>query len=318
MRSWILGLALAVICFSGADAAVTCDRTCLTGITNSYLAALVARDPAKAPIAANAKFTENGALIKIGEGLWYGAGPSKWDLAILAVDSVSGQIGYLGALSENDLPIVLILRLKVVDGKITEIEHRVERGLAPYTVAALKTADVFKQPVAPSERSSREAMTRIANSYFDAIEQANSKLAPFAKNCERYESAERTTHNQMAPERLARMSEHDKTFWTEYRKLGCGGQIDTNALRHINALNPRRILVFDEEAGMAFSLPTFIHKGDIQTVEIKNVKGITSLTLPTPPGDSLAGEVFKIRRGQIEGVQVSGCHVPYGTKMGWE
>ena len=33
-----------------------CDRVCLTGIADRYLAALVAHDPSKAPMAPNAKF----------------------------------------------------------------------------------------------------------------------------------------------------------------------------------------------------------------------------------------------------------------------
>jgi hypothetical protein len=321
MRS-LIGLFAALLAFGLAITparAADCDRDCLLGVMKTYLAALAARDPSLAPIAVNAKFVENAARIPVGEGLWYGAGPSSHDLALVAADAQAGQVGYLGALSENDKPIILVLRLKVADGKITEIEHRVERGLAPHTVAALHTAEIFKTPLRDSERVPRGELFRIADSYFDALEKADSSLAPFDEAvCERYESAERTTKSPMRAERLAGMSQNDITFWTEYRKLGCGGQIDTNALRHINALDPRRILILDEEAGLVFSYPTFVHKGDIQTVEIKNVPGVTSLVFPTPPGDTHAGEVFKIRGGKIVGVQVSGARLPYGTKTGWE
>lgn len=301
-----------------APLAAECDRACLIGIADTYLAALATRDPSDAPISPGAKFVENGAEIRVGEGLWYGAGPNRWDLRIMAADPVNGQVGFLGSLAENDEPIILILRLKVEDFKITEIEHRVERKLPPRVVSALTTAEIFKKPVPASERVSRTQMIGLAHAYFDAIEQGDASAVPFARNCERYESAERTSNAPLPPERLAQMSAHDRKFWTAYREMGCAAQIDTNALRHINMLFPRRILVVDEEASMVFTFPTFVHKGDIQTVAIKNVPGITELTLPTAPSDTLAGEVFLIRRGEIEGVQVSGARVPYGTKTGWE
>ena len=48
-----------------------CDRACLQGVADAYLAALVAHDPSKAPMAPNAKFTEQAQPMPIGEGqLW--------------------------------------------------------------------------------------------------------------------------------------------------------------------------------------------------------------------------------------------------------
>src|SRR4029077_20081637 len=46
-----------------------CDRACLGGIADRYLAALVAHNPANAPMAPNAKFTEQAKVLPIGEGL---------------------------------------------------------------------------------------------------------------------------------------------------------------------------------------------------------------------------------------------------------
>jgi hypothetical protein len=47
-----------VISAQGADA--SCDRACLEGFVDQYLAALVAQDPSKLPLAKNARYTENG------------------------------------------------------------------------------------------------------------------------------------------------------------------------------------------------------------------------------------------------------------------
>jgi hypothetical protein len=54
----------------GGDVAPACDRVCMTGIVDRYLAALVRHDPAGLPLNRDVKFTENTARLKVGsEGL---------------------------------------------------------------------------------------------------------------------------------------------------------------------------------------------------------------------------------------------------------
>ena len=48
----------------------SCDRACLNRVADAYVAAMLARDPAKAPLAANVKFTEQAQVRAVGEGLW--------------------------------------------------------------------------------------------------------------------------------------------------------------------------------------------------------------------------------------------------------
>jgi hypothetical protein len=43
---------------------------CLEGFANQYLAALVAQDPSKLPLARNARYTKNGQELKLGYGMW--------------------------------------------------------------------------------------------------------------------------------------------------------------------------------------------------------------------------------------------------------
>src|SRR5882724_9643123 len=73
----------------------TCDRSCLLNIADSYLAALVAHDPSKAPMAANAKFTEQSKVLAVGEGLWKSAVAGPTTFKIPVPDPVSGQIGLI-------------------------------------------------------------------------------------------------------------------------------------------------------------------------------------------------------------------------------
>src|SRR3569833_2659264 len=52
---------------------IDCNRACLEGFAKSYIAALAAKDPSRAPFAKDIKFTENSVQMPVGEGLW-GAG----------------------------------------------------------------------------------------------------------------------------------------------------------------------------------------------------------------------------------------------------
>ena len=48
-----------------------CNRACLNGHTDRYLAALLKHDPNALPLSRDVKFTENSSAITIGEaGLW--------------------------------------------------------------------------------------------------------------------------------------------------------------------------------------------------------------------------------------------------------
>jgi hypothetical protein len=87
-------LLLASSAFALGDA--PCDRACLLRTADAYLAALVAHDPSKAPMAANVKFTEQTKTMNAGdEGLWKSAISVSTTYRIPIADPVSQQIGVL-------------------------------------------------------------------------------------------------------------------------------------------------------------------------------------------------------------------------------
>ena len=49
---------------------LNCNRACLEDLVNQYLAALVAHDPKRLPLSADAQYTENDQVIEIGDGFW--------------------------------------------------------------------------------------------------------------------------------------------------------------------------------------------------------------------------------------------------------
>ena len=172
------------------SAAQNCDRACLKNTMTTYLNALVAQDPSKAPLAANVRFTEDAKELKVGEGFWKTAtkvGDYRQDFIDVKEQVVASWV----IVEESGRPAKLTARLKVANGKITEIETLV--GHAGDRVAG--GATMITRPdmgIAPpaGQKTSREELIRIADHYprgltiggFDTVD------APFAKDAYRIEN----------------------------------------------------------------------------------------------------------------------------------
>jgi len=304
----------------GDGVAPACDRACMTGIVDRYLAALVRHDPTGLPLNRDVKFTENTARLKVGsEGLWVGASELPTGFRIYAVDVGTGQAGFYGVMKERDRPLIIALRLKLVNGQITEIEHVLARNLRADAVKSLAAPrPEFVTKLLPANRLPRQQMVNIADSYFEAIEHADGKLAPFADDCVRRENGGQTTHNaKPVPWPVSLGSKQADDAMAYIGTLSCSDQLDTHVMDFITRLWPRRHEIVDEELGLVFSFPMFQHRGGTGTLKIYNVPGVDSLPLGGSSSNLQAGEIFKIDRGRIIGVEAMGASLPYGTKSGW-
>jgi hypothetical protein len=109
--------------------AADCDRACLKGFTDQYLAALFAHDPSRLPLAPNVRFTEDNVVKRVGDGLWKTAtraGGYRQEL----LDVPAGVAGLHAVLDEGAKQVLFLLRLRIVDHEITEIETVVVRTAA--------------------------------------------------------------------------------------------------------------------------------------------------------------------------------------------
>lgn len=235
------------------------------------------------------------------------------------VDAPNGQGGFYGVMKERDKPLIIALRLKVVNGQITEIEHVLARNLRPDAVKSLANPrPEFVTALPAANRLPRAQMVNIADSYFEAIEHANGKLAPFADDCVRRENGGQTTHNAKPvpwPVPLGSKAADDAMAYLG--TLSCSDQLDTHVMDFITRLYPRRHEIVDEELGIVFSFPMFQHRGGSGTIKIYNVPGVDSVPLGGSNSNMQAGEIFKIDRGHIVAVEAMGAMLPYGTKSPW-
>lgn len=290
------------------------DRQALVALMEQYLAALASHDPSRVPLAADVKLVENTEVTPIGKGLWQSATGGPTDFRVYVADPVAGQVGFMGVIEENGKPTILGARLKVVEGKITEIDHLVVhsdgRPLSPHMA---KPRPGLVEPVRPSERVPRDEMLRIANSYYEALVQDDGKVAPFADECQRRENGGTTANDQeQTPE------EAKKDDFSVFRKMRCGEQLSTGVMSYITDINRRRLLAVDEEMGLVFAFSVFRHVGEPKVMKIIGVPGITERPNAWGPFDLPAAHVFKIRNGRIYEIEAIGYMARHGTKTGWE
>jgi hypothetical protein len=305
-------LALAGACVipqQSQAASAKCDRVCLVSTVDTYLAAVVAHDPSQVEFSAGVKFVENTVPMKPGEGLWKTASALPTTFKIYVPDPVSEEVGFMGVMKESDKPVQLGLRLKIVNGQITEAEHLIARNLTTTSLANLETPRPgLLATVPPTERIPRAQMIKIALSYYDALVNGDGKAAPFADDCVRHENGMQTTGNP-APATPG---------FATLGAMGCSAQLDTKVFDYIKAIEPRRVEIADPETGLVFGLSQFRQPMDEKTVKVVGVAGVDHVDMNFKPFDLPAAHIFKIRDGKIHEIEAMGFTMPYNSKTGWE
>lgn len=145
-----------------------CDRSCLKQQIDNYLAAMLAHDPKRLALAQGARFTEDTVEMPLGEGYWKtisGLRTFRQDY----LDVKAGVAASHVVTEEAGKPVLLALRLKVVDRKLSEIEtmtvHDAKEGML-FEPETLKGASPeMQRPPSKESRNSRDEMIRIAQGY---------------------------------------------------------------------------------------------------------------------------------------------------------
>jgi len=265
-----------------------CDRRCLRRYADDYLAGLAKKHAKALPLAADVKFTENGVIRKVGEGFGTAAGEMRPHRTYV-VDPETGGIAVQGVVRENDSHVVFLVRLRVANQQIHEIETLVVRRadnafFSPEQFPALTPLDV---PVPDSLRNTREELVQIADAYFTALHTQGTtayKSAPFASGANRYENGVLTTNVVGAPRgSIVGMSANE--------------QFDRAVFPGRN-VGDRRYPVVDVQNGTILGIVTFRPSA-------------TRLVL-------LLSEIFKIAGGKLYHIRAVMLDRPPGAPTGWE
>jgi hypothetical protein len=294
-----------------------CDRACLQGYMDRYLAAMLKQDVSNDLFARNVRFTENGIQLPLGdEGLWYGMS-GLGGYRFYVPDIETQQVAMIGTVKENMANhgvnddqgnnIAVAIRLKIVDGKITEIEQLAirpavqlggpgggrggagagagaGRGGAAAAAPAATTADriagmkepnpIFSQVIPENERASREDLVNSANYYFTALARHDGNgYYPFTEGCVRFENGTVTTND-------------------------CLAQFTGHSLDNIvNRIRDRRFVAVDRERGIVFAFGFFDHYRINWTWQL--------------------AELFKIEKGKIRRIEAVFQQAPFGIPSGW-
>lgn len=306
-----------------AETGQSCDRACLKGYMDNYLEALAARNPAQAKLSPAVRFTENGQVLAVGDGLWgtmSGLGTYRHDFT----DAQTGQVASFVSIREGRGKAILVARLKVTGQGISEIETIVARSElgagsdAPDRLDAMGKAEAVWGEVIPAgERLSREKLKETANAYFAGLERNDGKgYYPFSKDCERVENGFRTTNQQ---ERIALPgldpNAKEAPFAYEYMQLGCKAQFELGYYQFVDRIRDRRFPLIDTETGTVFTFVFFDHSGTIPEVTLTDGRTIkTNIDRPYTWG---MGEAFKIENGEIRRIEAVMASMPYGMPPNW-
>jgi hypothetical protein len=293
-----------------------CDRQCLDAAADTYIAALVAHDPTKAPLATAIKTVENAKAIKPGEGLWKTASEAPATFKIYVPDPVSQEIGFMGIMEEDGKPIQLGMRLKLdKDGKIVEAEHMIARNLSASNLANLQTPRPELLAEVPQDhREARDVLIKEGASYYDALDDNDGSKAPFAADCERHENGMITATYKPADPKAPQFS---KTF-AYLGHVGCAKQLDTKSMSYIDTIDNRRVEVADPVTGLVLGFSHFHHSMKKQYVDVVGVPGVKRMPMKFKAFDLPAMHIFKVEDGKIHEIEAMGFAAPYNSPTGWE
>jgi len=295
-----------------------CDRACLVAILDGYMNAIFQHDPkAVPPLAADVRMTENTGAMDVGEGMLWRSKVEPAGFQFYAADPIGGQVAMGARLRVQGRDTLVSVRLKVDRGKILEIEQLWAGNINAAAIPLLTTpVSLLTTDVSPAERTSREGLIRAANSYFDALEGDNGKIAAFADDCVRHENGYQTVNNpppggrMMPAPPLPDPNTEQGRSQLKFSMLTCTQQVDSKIFAYMKRIRPRRALVVDEQKGLVATFPLFVHDG-------------TRRGAPpdAPPGmlqNLVTMEMFAIRGGLIHHVEVFPfVTLPYGLGNGW-
>ncbi len=297
-----------------AQAAEPCDRNCLESHANAYIAAALAHDLSKLPLAPDVKVAENNSAIRPGEGSFAtlsGQGKYRHYFA----DPVTGSVGLITTVTEHGAKGILDLRMRVVDGKIAEIETLMIRDAGGHDryEALVGPEQPWLDVIPPEKRLSRAEMVRAVNHYFTSMTHNDGRgdYTFFDDECDRLEHALKTTN-------VRQREAYGHSSDTNFSSLTCAQQQETGFLGFVTEIRNRRFFIIDEERQVMLAAVTLDHNGTIRKLPQTNG---TVFVLPpyfNVPRTLQVYEAFKLRGEKLYRIEMTLVETPYGNRPPWQ
>ncbi|MES2625036.1 MAG: hypothetical protein V4628_07150 [Pseudomonadota bacterium] len=282
------------IAASSANAQLSCDRACLTGYIDTYFSALTANNAATVPLAASAKITHNAKVMPLADTFW-----DEANEAIYRFDIVNERMGDTGTeavvLNADGSKTMFMVRLKVINGAITEIETikanegEADRLWGPDGLTEVSPA--LQLSIREAEQDSHYGLIAAAESYWRAFQTNGTPEyhpAALLPDSQRFENGLQTTG-------MIRNGEYNSTP----RGFDEGRFIGRN-------IWDRRYPVVDTERGIVLSIVRFGLKDGMES---------QSVATSNP---RIVGEFFAVKRGWIQEIHAVLFNLPEDEPTGWE
>jgi hypothetical protein len=180
-----------------AQPPAACDRECLRSTMTAFLYALLKHDTSALPVASNVRVTEDGLEKPLANlGLVRSVtrlGGYRLDI----LDERAGMAGVHVVVEEVGAPVLLVVRLKVADAKITEIETVATRsrpdGLIFNIDGLSAVSEAMSYAPRPEQLATRDDAIAAALHYPAGLNAATTFAAvnaPFAPNAYRIENGQ--------------------------------------------------------------------------------------------------------------------------------
>ena len=277
-----------------AQSKSACNRVCLTGFADTFLKALAGNAPDSVPLAANAKITINGRVVKLADAFWDAA-----DRMVYRFDIVNDRLGDVAteAVVQNSdgSKTMYMVRLKVANGRITEVETiKANKGEADrlWDPDNLKEVSPSLQlSLRPADQDSYYGLIAAADGYWRAFQTNGTEdyhPAALLPDARRFENGVQTTGMVRNGAFVSAAEGFDK-----------GRFIGRN-------LWDRRYPVVDTERGIVLSIVRFGLKD-----------GLKSQSTATA-NDRLVAEFFAVKSGMIQEIHAVLFNLPDAQPTGWE
>jgi len=190
-------LFLGTVCAQAAPAPAACDRECLRSHVTQILWAFVKHDVSQLPVANTVRITEDAVEKPLKEVALVRSVTALRGFRQDFLDERAGVAGAQVVVEESGAPILLVVRLKVVNNQLTEIELVPTRSRSDgliFNLDGLKAASAMMNYAPRAEQlATREQALKIALKYPEGFARAETFAAvnaPFTREAYRYENGQ--------------------------------------------------------------------------------------------------------------------------------